>query len=279
MKLTFLGTGAADWDINAYTPDAGFRRFSSALVNDDLLIDPGPHIFHFARCAGKPDMFENVKNIIVTHTHSDHFCPDTVKKLCSGRNVRLWGDRACMKKLTASIGESAAAEIDFMSIPVSRDPYKIGGYNIWSLESNHQGDYWDEFTRLYVIEGIDPKDPSLPDDVICPADVRMLYYGCDSAWIPTRSWNVIKNMPLNAMVMELTCGTAAPNDWRIFEHNTLEMLELMLKTFRKYNYFSPEVKFYTSHMARTLHSSHDELTELLKPMGVTPAFDGMVINI
>ncbi|MBO4327434.1 MAG: hypothetical protein J5950_09195 [Clostridia bacterium] len=278
MKLTFLGTGAADWDINAYTPEAEFRRFSSALVNDDLLIDPGPHILHFAKCAGKLDIFDNVRNVIVTHTHQDHFCPQITQLLCSGGRAKLWGDEACMRALRDALGDDAAAKIDFEAIPVSQDPYCIGKYQIWSLFSNHEGNYWDEITRLYVIEGVDPA-PELPGGALPVADSRMLFYGCDSAWLPTRSWNVIKNMPIDAMVMELTCGETAPNDWRIFEHNTLEMLKLMLETFRKYNYFTPEVKFYTSHMARTLHTSHAQLEETLRPLGVTPAFDGMVIDI
>ena len=81
------------------------------------------------------------------------------------------------------------------------------------------------------------------------------------------------------MVLEATCGETARNDWRIFEHNTLEMLELMLTTFRKYHYFAPDVRFYTSHMARTLHTDHETLKAYLAPLGVTPAYDGMVIDV
>ena len=40
MKVTFLGTGAADWDIRAYRDGEFFRRNSSILINDDLLVDP-----------------------------------------------------------------------------------------------------------------------------------------------------------------------------------------------------------------------------------------------
>ena len=69
MKVTFLGTGAADWDIKAYVPGQFHRRFSSALINDDLLIDPGPHIFHFCEQNGTPSLLDGVKNIIVTHSH------------------------------------------------------------------------------------------------------------------------------------------------------------------------------------------------------------------
>ena len=44
MKLQFLGTGAADW--SPKKPEKGEHRWlSSALINDDLLIDPGPCVF------------------------------------------------------------------------------------------------------------------------------------------------------------------------------------------------------------------------------------------
>ena len=267
MKLTFLGTGAADWDINAYEPGKEFRRFSSAILNTDLLIDPGPHIFHFAECAGRPGMFDGVRDIIVTHTHGDHFCPATVEKLClNGPRSTLWGDKACLRKLERALGPEKAAQIDFRETAVNPDePYRVGNYVIRPLRSNHATDDRAETTRLYVIEE--------------PETRRLLYYGCDSAWIPTESWNVIKTLPLNALVLEDTCGELATDDWRIFEHNTIEMLELMLRMFRKYGCFAPDVRYYTSHMARTLHTDHQRLKEKLAPLGVTPAYDGMTITI
>lgn len=273
MKLTFLGTGAADWDIHAYTPGVPFRRFSSALVthdlhaddprvNDALLIDPGPHIFHFAEENGTPELYANVRNIIVTHSHADHFTPDTVARLCLGRDCTLWGDAACYRKLVCALGADAASNIHFVETELNRD-YAIGGYTVTPLRSNHATDDQAENTRLYLIE----------------SEGRILYYGCDSAWIPTTAWNVIKNKAVNAMVLECTCGETARNDWRIFEHNTLEMLELMLTTFKKYNYFAEDVKYYASHLARTLHGDHASTAALLAEMGVTMAYDGLCITV
>ena len=40
MELLFLGTGAADWNISKRVEGEFFRRFSSALVDGALLIDP-----------------------------------------------------------------------------------------------------------------------------------------------------------------------------------------------------------------------------------------------
>ncbi len=262
MKLTFLGTGAADWDIHAFSPDAPFRRFSGTLVNDDLMIDPGPHIFHFAEHNGTPDMFDNVKNIIVTHSHGDHFNAETVKRLCLGRDCTLWGDPVCRHRLCLALGEDTVSQIKFMETSL-RQTYDIGDYEITVMRANHVTEYPEETARMYLIKQGD----------------RVLWWTGDSAWIPTESWNIIREQPVNTAVLELTCGETAPDDWRIFEHNTLDMLTLMLRMFRKYERFAPDVKFYVTHMARTLHTDHDTLKNTLAQLEVTPAYDGLCIEV
>ena len=262
MKLRFLGSGAADWDINAFTPDAPFRRFQSALINSDLLIDPGPHIFHFAEHNGTPHLLDGVKNIIVTHTHRDHFDPESIRRLCVDRDCVLWGDIWCKNKLVAALGEAEASRIRFAETSL-RATYDIGGYGVTVLRANHVTDCPDEVARMYLIS----------------QDDRILWWTGDSAWIPTESWNVIKSVPVNTVVMELTCGEIAPDDWRIFEHNTPDMLRLMLTMFRKYRHFAPDVKYYVTHLARTLHTDHERLQAFLDPLDVTPAFDGMTVDI
>ncbi len=262
LKVNFLGTGAADWPQELFTEGNFFRRNSSILIDDCLLIDPGPHIFNFAEMNGTPGMFRGVKNIIVTHSHYDHFDPENVYRLSQISNVTLWGDIACKNKLVAALGKERAEEIEFVETKTQQE-YNIGGYAVTSLRANHVTDVPCEVARMYLIE----------------KDERVLYYGCDSAWIPTESWNIIKEKPINAMILELTCGLTAPDDWRIFEHNTLEMLELMIKMFRKYGCFASDVKYYVSHMARTLHGCHEELAKYLMPWNVTPAYDGFEIEI
>ena len=78
MKITFLGTGAADWQPEK--PETGEHRWlSSALINDDLLIDPGPCVLKAI------DLYKidatKIKYIIHTHRHSDHFNEETLKFL------------------------------------------------------------------------------------------------------------------------------------------------------------------------------------------------------
>lgn len=47
MKLEFLGTGAADFNLQRDEHTEEFRRFSSALLDNKLLLDSGPHIVHY----------------------------------------------------------------------------------------------------------------------------------------------------------------------------------------------------------------------------------------
>ena len=67
MKLTFLGTGAADWVGQPKTGD--FRRLCSTRIGDHLLIDGNPEIMDFI---SDP---EAITDILYTHRHGDHYDP------------------------------------------------------------------------------------------------------------------------------------------------------------------------------------------------------------
>ena len=81
MELLFLGTGAADWDIRKADASPDFRRFSSLLVDDGLLIDPGPCVYEFERTFGYEGLYRNVRDVILTHPHGDHFSRETLSRL------------------------------------------------------------------------------------------------------------------------------------------------------------------------------------------------------
>ncbi len=108
MKITFLGTGAADW--SPKKPETGEHRWlSSALINDDLLIDPGPCVLDAIQ---KFEIeIKKIKYVIVTHRHSDHFNEETLKTLCG---------------LGAEFVEFSAG-----------DEKKVGQYTVNAVEANH----------------------------------------------------------------------------------------------------------------------------------------------
>lgn len=78
MKLLFLGTGAADYNESHRHMD-GYRRNTSLLIDDCLLIDPGPSVLEALDTFGVRR--ESIRYIINTHSHPDHYCQQTVDAL------------------------------------------------------------------------------------------------------------------------------------------------------------------------------------------------------
>ena len=79
VKFLFLGTGAADWPQKKTADLQEFRRLSSALIDQVLLIDPGPQVLDAMRECGKDPAA--VRYVINTHRHEDHYCAEIVSAL------------------------------------------------------------------------------------------------------------------------------------------------------------------------------------------------------
>ena len=79
------------------------------------------------------------------------------------------------------------------------------------------------------------------------------------------------------VIFECTLGFC-PGDDRMFGHTGIPMIEIMLETMRAQHGPADDARYYTSHMARTLHGSHAELERQLAHLDVTPAYDGMMIT-
>ena len=261
MKIEFLGTGAADYNLERDCTSAEFRRFTSTLINDSLLIDPGPHIFHYAETFGKTHLFDNLKTVIITHSHEDHLDPESVKKLAAiAPDCKFAGNAASLDVL-----REAGVEVDYTVLtPFER--YTFGDFTVIPMFANHFTGRYDEQAFLYTVE----------------TEGKKLYYGTDTGWIPAATWDYMSNQGYDAMIFELTIGEAS-YDYRIFCHTGVEMLKMILRTVchrdRKYCATNFGCKFFTTHHAKTLHPDHATLAATLAPLNVTPAYDGFIAEI
>ena len=225
MKILFLGTGAADWTVNDIN-NSEYRRNSSALIDETLLIDPGPNVLEAFNTFNVD--ISKIKHVIVTHSHSDHYNPDTVEAL---------------KNMGAEV-------IRFKPM----EEKQIGKYFISAYKANH-GTCLDSVH--YIINDGDKK----------------LFYGLDSAWLLYEEVQAIIEKHINLAVLDATIGEV-PGDYRVFEHNNLEMIRQMKLTLNQH-----VDKFVISHMARTLHTNHDELCSLMQKDQILVAKDGLTLEV
>ena len=221
MKIKFLGTGAADWG-RQKEEGKEHRRLSSALVDDVLLIDPGPWVFD-AFDEYEID-YKKIKYIINTHRHSDHFNEETLNRLLS-----------------------VGAEFHDLSVGEVKS---FGNYEVSCYKANHPTC---ENSRHFIIS--DGKSN--------------LFYGLDSAWLLYDEVEAIKKKGIDFAVIDATIGFTE-GDYRIFEHNNLRMVIEMKLTLEPYI-----KRLCISHMARTLHTSHNELQNAMKNHNIEVAYDGL----
>lgn len=250
QEILFLGTGAADWEIE--NKGNFFRRNSAALINCELMVDCGEHIFDFAKSINKDNLYKSVTDIIITHNHRDHFCKESVIRLAEIQKIRV----GCNKQIRDIIGEHPNIEFVLFTPFVAE---KMGKYEVIPLLANHQ----------MVIDG----DACAFHYIINTSDGKKIFYGLDGAWFLRPSWEVMKKYKFDIMVFDCTVGDK--EDWRLFEHNTIPMLRMIVEGIKMADMLDDNGILVASHLARTLHASHEETKEILKEINMLTAYDGM----
>ena len=136
---------------------------------------------------------------------------------------------------------------------------EMGRYNVIPILANHD-----------VV--LNEKDAALHYIIKTP-DEKTLFYGLDGAWFLRPSWEEMKKHQFDVMVFDATVGDM--DDWRIFEHNTIPMLRFMIKEIKAKNMLKDGGCLIASHLARTLHLSHEATADILNELDMQTAFDGM----
>lgn len=252
-ELVFLGTGAADWSME-HKSAGFFRRNSAALLNRDLMIDCGPHIFDFAESMHEKALYDTVTDVIITHSHSDHFCRESILTLADRQKIRV----GCDGHMRGLIGNHP--NIAFVSF-APFETANVGRYRITPLLANHHvvcsGD---ECAFHYIIE---------------TETGKTIFYGLDGAWMLRPSWEIMKQHRFDLMVLDCTVGDRS--DWRLFEHNTIPMVRMIVEGIRSENMLAENGVIAASHLARTLHENHEKTVQILNETGVLTAYDGRKI--
>ncbi len=261
MELFFLGTGAADWP-RRYPPlkkklaRGEVRGMSSMLVNGHILIDCGPTVLDvMKRYQANP---AEITDLLLTHTHADHFHPDSILAIADSRDaelgpLRFWGDPEALKLMPDS------DRIEKRPVEIGKT-FKVHGFEMTGLEANHRVAASKEKCLIYFIEGA----------------LKSVLYATDTSWLLTDTWQYLQGKKLDALIWDATVGESK-GDPRIFSHNDLTMIRHMNQTLKNRKIIKPETKVILTHMARTLHPPHAQLEKKLLPEGLVPAYDGMSV--
>jgi phosphoribosyl 1,2-cyclic phosphate phosphodiesterase len=290
MKITFLGTGAAEFYPGAwcgceycrYARERGGRniRFTSSVhFADKCLIDFPADVFNKA-LQYHIDLLPT-ELLLYTHSHEDHFYPrllhwryrhyDSGKTPGEGMynfpcarftdlpHLSVYGNRKVFRKLEEIFLDRELADyaMDFC-IPECYREYHSKGVDFIPMIANHN-DTDGERGLIYLVS----------------AQGRTFLYATDSGAYIDRTRDCIRAHKVDAVIMEATFGNRNISEG----HMTLDRARAEADFFRENNVFTGEPRIILTHMSPHRCPPYDMLAEMLRGTCMESAWDGMVLEL
>lgn len=252
MKILFMGTGAADYDITKRKSGEFFRRNSTALINDDLMIDCSYHVPDFVSEYGTD--LSGVKNILLTHSHSDHYAPSVIDGLAG--EVCVWSEDGTARSALTQLNKASKSVLPLF------EEVNVGKYRVMAMPANHTVNDRRQTPLCYMISDGE----------------KRIFWGCDGSWLPTDTWNTVRKYKFDLMVFDGTFGDIG-GDVRIFEHNSLPLLRALMSAVEEQKLLKENGKAYISHMSQFSQLPHSELCAETAKFGMSAAYDGLELDI
>ncbi len=256
MDILFLGTCACDYSPLLQTTykdvfDKNARRSSCALINGRYLIDCGQHCLDELRIA-KIDLAQ-ITDIFVTHFHSDHYNVECISQIAkaSDRTLRVW--------VRAGARVIGISNVEWKLMQKGTQYIVDESMKVTGLLANHN-------------------ESVFPQHILLETEGKKIFYALDGAWFLHETYYALKNAKLDFLVLDCTCGDYE-GDYRIGEHNSIPMIRLMLPSLKKWGTIADNTQVYASHLAPSLHKSHEETVEILQKDGVCVAYDGLSVQL
>jgi phosphoribosyl 1,2-cyclic phosphate phosphodiesterase len=282
MKLTFLGTGAANAFPEAFCRcenceqarvlgGSSLRKRSAALIDDELLIDLGPDIMTASNLHGRP--LTRVRYCLQTHAHADHMDPSHFLSRSPGYGVvgaprlhfyasrgtlqvaarLLERDCAPLSFLDPEMGEQLNLEIHTIEAFQSFD---FGRYRVTAFPANHDPEVE---CLLYAVE----------------AEGRCIFYGADTAALPEVVWQGFHRAGLRFDVVILD-HTYGPEELGT-DHLSVRQVIAHAARMREERLLADGARVLATHIAHEGNPAHPELAAWAAKHGYEVAYDGLVV--
>lgn len=287
--MRFLGTGAAELLPNPFCgcplceearkrPEYARLR-SSFQYDDTTLIDFGPDIL--AACHKLSVSLKNLKDVLITHLHEDHFCianmdvitmsstsddtPYTVHLSREGWEALILHRKAVSDATGGNVNLLKAVDRGWYGFQPhdAFETFAIGEKTVFTVRGNHPGMGYNEHSQHYrITEG-----------------GKTLLYALDGGLYSPESLEALSGVPLDILVMDATFGSAPLDDasGHLNGANFLRQMEALAKV----GAVTSATRVYATHINHKHDWNHDAYQRFFTESGaknVTVARDGLEIQ-
>ena len=262
LSVRFLGTGAS-----GYYKDTTRRRHSSVLLDRKILIDLNKCGWEMMPKRCRPEA------LFYTHSHPDHYEPATAIEAGIKRIYlsETWMDKA-RKDFQKYSNEKHLPMPELLPLSVGRS-VEEEGLVFTPMPANHATGDYKEQALIYLVEKGTTKES---------LGVRLLY-ATDTGGIMGIAGRIsgidphLKvGRPITAFIMEATIGMGMNEDWRMFNHSSVEQVARIVHMLQKEGRYLPldGQPAYITHMSKTGWPTQEGLDKML-PAPLRAAYDGL----
>ena len=105
-----------------------------------------------------------------------------------------------------------------------------------------------------------------------------IFYALDGALFLHKTFYSLVEKEIDLLVLDGTTGDYE-GDYRLCEHNSIPLIRLMLPSMRTVSMIKKDTLVYLSHLAPSLHKSHEETVAICEKFGAKVAYDGLKTEI
>lgn len=285
MKLRFLGTSAAAGFPNPHCAcencmaaraagGKSIRMMSSAMIDDDLIIDLGPDIS--GACLRLGVDLTQVRWVLQTHPHEDHLLPlhatarsavwaaKNVPQLewfmsTPGLAVLLGGTGKGLPRLNMTVNQPDAESLLKITTISPWQEFTCGPYRVQTVPANH------DITvspMLFAIE----------------REGRRLFYGSDTTTLPEETWPRLAELGWTFDVVVFDHNDGFARDVSATHMGSGGLLQEVSRM-REHGLVSAGTRVYGTHLGHHSCSIHEVENERANALGYEIAWDGLVVEV
>jgi phosphoribosyl 1,2-cyclic phosphate phosphodiesterase len=206
-----------------------------------------------------------VRHIIITHSHHDHFAPDDLYMICppfaypkENQIVNIYGNEKVYERLQLTENKAKRYDKYLRFNPIHLEtPFKAGEAKITPLLADHGNG--DEICHIFAVE----------------LNSQCLLYGHDTGYFPERTWDALRNFKLDGVILDCTCGKNRCERGHMGISTNVRVKERLIKQGSADN----KTVFIITHYSHNCNPLYDEMVKLANDNGFIATYDGMEITI
>jgi phosphoribosyl 1,2-cyclic phosphate phosphodiesterase len=274
MEILILGTAAAEaWPAPFCLCEAcekarklggkNIRTRPNALIDNELKIDFGPDtVMQLIR---EKRHLRNLKTILFTHQHSDHFVPSELlwakfpftRTEPPAGSIELWGNRFVHEGIRDEFAKKQQHKLDYVMKEFAPGDHftTAAGDEVWAMPADH-------------VEGASV--------LRIRRNGKTVFWGHDSGLYPAATLDRLSDgITLDAALFDCTYGSERGGRGHLGFETVVEMADEL----RKRKAITDRTKLIATHFSHGGKWMHDELVEHFRPHGIDVAYDGMIITV